>query len=241
VTCWAYYPGPDEVGRAPEEFLRHSVGVVEYMFNDLGHITTPVIRKASRMLGVSEGLVSDAVLLAGLLHDLGKVCTCYQEKPWEGFSGHWLLSAGVVFNIITSPKYSVGAGEDEPITLVSLFVLPILLHHYAQTDLLSRVWSTNVGGVRVYNDCVGALESLVGYGLARVRSTIGRGILDALLSDLGDNALTTQPLPGWVGNLLTSNLFNPRRLVTMVIAGLLNEADGTVAGRSRNRNRNRGW
>jgi hypothetical protein len=239
VTCWAYYPGPDEVGRVPEELLRHSIGVVEYMINNLAHVTTPVIRKASAMLGVSEDLVSDAVLLTGLLHDLGKACECYQEKPWEGFSGHWLLSAGVVFNIITSPKYSVdvGVGEDEPITLVGLFVLPILLHHYAQTDLLSRVWSTNVGGFQVYNDCVGALKKLVGYGLARVKSTIGRGILNDLLSDLGDNALTTQPMPGWVGNLLTSNLFNPRRLASMVIAGLLNEADGTVAGR----NRNRGW
>jgi hypothetical protein len=120
---------------------------------------------------------------------------------------------------------------------VGLFVLPILLHHYAQTDLLSRVWSTNVGRVQVHNDCIVVLKSLVGYGLARVRSTIGRGILNDLLSDLGDNALTTQPMPGWVGNLLTSNLFNPRRLASMVIAGLLNEADGTVAGR----NRNRGW
>jgi CRISPR/Cas system-associated endonuclease Cas3-HD len=239
VTCWAYYPGPDEVGRAPEELLRHSIGVVEYMFNDLWRITAPVIRKASAMLGVSEGLVGDAVLLAGLLHDLGKACACYQEKPWEGFSGHWLLSAGIVYNIITNPKYSVdtGMGEDEPITLVSLFVLPILLHHYAQTDLLSSVWSTNVGRVQVHNDCVGALENMVDYGLGRAKSTIGRGILDALLSDLGDNALTTQPMPGWVRNLLTSNLFDPRRLVTMVIAGLLNEADGTVAGR----NRNRGW
>ena len=235
MTCWAYYPGPDEVGRAPEEFLRHSIGVVEYMINDLWRITAPVIRKVSAMLGASEDLVSDAVLLAGLLHDLGKACECYQEKPWEGFSGHWLLSASIVFNIITNPKFDVGGGEDVPITLVSLFVLPILLHHYAQTDLLSRVWSTNVGGVQVYNDCVGALESLVGYGLGRVRSAIGESILNDLLSDLGDDALTTQPMPGWVGNLLTSNLFNPRRLASMVIAGLLNEADGTVAGR------NRGW
>jgi CRISPR/Cas system-associated endonuclease Cas3-HD len=238
VTCWAFYPKFGEPGRVPEEFLRHSVGVVEYMFNNLAHVTTPVIRKASRMLGVSEDLVSDAVLLSGLLHDLGKTCVCYQEKPWRGFSNHWLLSASIMFNIITNPKYPFfNVDKDKPVTLTSLFVLPILLHHYAQTDLLSRVWSTNVGRVQVHNDCIVVLKSLVDYGLARVRSPIGGGILSDLLTDLGDNALTTQPMPGWVRNLVTSNLIDARRLVTMVIAGLLNEADGTVAGR----NRNRGW
>jgi CRISPR/Cas system-associated endonuclease Cas3-HD len=237
VTCWAYYPEEQGDG-VPEEFLRHSVDVAEYLFNDLDRVTAPVIRKVSRMLGVGEDLVGDAVFLVGLLHDLGKTCVCYQEKPWRGFSGHWLFSASIVFNIITNPKHQVvDKGKDRLVTLASLFVLPILLHHYAQTDLLSRVWSTYVGRVRVFNDCVGVLKSLVDYGLARVRSPIGRGILNDLLTDLGDNALTTQSLPGWVRNLVTSNLIDPRRLASMVITGLLNEADGAVAVR----NRNRGW
>ncbi len=87
----------------------------------------------------------------------------------------------------------------------------------------------------MYSDCIGALKGLVGYGLARARSVIGRGVLNDLLTDLGDNALTTQPMPGWVVNLLTSSIYDPRRLASMVIAGLLNEADGAVAGRNRNR------
>jgi len=240
MTCWAYYPGPGEVGRAPEEFYMHSVGVVEYLFNDLWRITRAVVRKVSRMLGVSEDLASDAVLLVGLLHDLGKTCVCYQERPWDGFTGHWLFSAGIVFNIITSPKYPVFNMDvgGMPVTLTGLFVLPTLLHHYAQTDLLTRVWGANVGGVQVHNDCVGVLKSLLDYGLARVRSPIGRGILNDLHADLGDGVLSALPIPGWVFNIITSKSYNHVKIASMVITGLLNEADGTVAGRNRGK---RGW
>jgi hypothetical protein len=58
MTCWAYYPGPRERGRKPEKFYRHSIGVVDYMFNNMWFITAPVIRKVSKTLGVSEGLGS---------------------------------------------------------------------------------------------------------------------------------------------------------------------------------------
>jgi CRISPR/Cas system-associated endonuclease Cas3-HD len=233
VTCWAYYPEEQGEG-VPEEFARHSIGVVEYLFNDLWYITAPVIRKVSKTLGVSEGLVSDAVLLSGLLHDLGKTCSCYQEKPWEGFSGHWLLSASIVFNIIRSTGYD--AFGDKKL-LTGLFVLPILLHHYAQSDLLGRINKTSVVRVQVYNDCVGVLKNLVSYGLARVRSPIGRSLLNDLHADLGDGVLNALPIPGWVFNTITSKAFNHVKIASMAITGLLNEADGTVAGR----NRNRGW
>ena len=232
MTCWAYYPDFGESGRVPEEFYRHSVDVAEYMFNDLGHVTASVIRKVAKQLGVSEDLVHDAVFLTGLLHDLGKTCVCYQEKPWRGFSGHWLLSASAMFNIITNPKYPA-FDKDKPITLTSLFVLSILLHHYAQTDLLGRIDSISVSKFQVYNDCAETLRSLVDYGLGRVKSPIGRNILNDLLVDLSDNALSIYPMPEWVRGFLTSNLFEPSRLASIVIAGLLNEADGTVASRNR--------
>lgn len=232
MTCWAYYPDFGEPGRVPEEFYKHSVDVVEYMFNDLGHVTTPVIRKVAKQLGVSEDLAYDAVFLTGLLHDLGKTCVCYQEKPWRGFSNHWLLSASAMFNIITNPKYSI-LDKDKPITLTSLFVLPVLLHHYAQTDLLGRIDGIEVSKFQVYNDCVEKLRSLVDYGLGRAKSPIGRDILNDLLVDLSDNALTIYPIPEWIKEFLTSNLFEPSRLASIVIAGLLNEADGTVASRNR--------
>jgi hypothetical protein len=231
VTCWAYYPGPDEVGRAPEEFLRHSIGVAEYLFNNLAHVTTPVIRKVSRMLGVSEDLVSDAVLLTGLLHDLGKACACYQEKPWEGFSGHWLLSAGIVYNIITNPLLKTPVDTK---MLTRLFVYPILLHHYAQTDLIMTMRRTIMDSIRLHSDCTEPVRGLITYGLGRIRTGIGTDILNALLEDLSDGDLVVFPIPDQVWGEFTNRLFDPRRLASMVMAGLLNEADGTIAKMNRN-------
>ena len=231
MTCWAYYPGPDEVGRAPEELLRHSIGVVEYMFNNLRRITIPVIRKVSIILGVSEDLVHDAVLLSGLLHDLGKVCACYQEKPWEGFSGHWLLSAGIVYNIITNPLLKTPVDTK---MLTHLFVYPILLHHYAQTDLIMTMRRTIMDSIRLHSDCTEPVRGLITYGLGRIRTGIGTDILNALLEDLSDGDLVVFPIPDQVWGEFTNRLFDPRRLASMVIAGLLNEADGTIAKMNRN-------
>jgi hypothetical protein len=90
-----------------------------------------------------------------------------------------------------------------------------------------------VSKVQIYNDCVETLRSLVNYGLGRVKSPIGRDIMNDLLVDLGDNALSIYPMPEWIKGFLTSNSFEPSRLASIVIAGLLNEADGTVASRNR--------
>ena len=230
MTCWAYYPDPQEQGRKPEEFLRHSIDVVEYLFNDMRRITVPVIRKVSRILGINEDLAHDAVLLSGLLHDLGKTCVCYQEKPWEGFTGHWLLSAGIVFNIIRSAKYDAFGSRE---LLTSLFTLPILLHHYAQANLFTRYNLANTVQVKVFSDCIEPIRSLIDYGLGKARSPIGREVLHDLLIDLGDGSLNVLQPPGWVFNTITGREFNHMKIASMVIAGLLNEADGTVASRNR--------
>jgi len=238
MTCWAYYPDPEKQGEeVPEEFYRHSIDVAEYLFNDMKRITAPVIRKVSAMLGVSEDLVSDAVFLSGLLHDLGKTCMCYQEKPWEGFSGHWVLSAGIVYNIITNPYLKAPV---DPEVLAHLFVYPILLHHYAQADLLRARDRINMNNsVQVHGNCIKPVMDLVAYGLDRAKSSIGKAILNNLLTDLSDGTLNAFPIPeAKLRKLLLSKLPDVGKYVTMAITGLLNEADGSVAGRNRNKRGN---
>jgi CRISPR-associated endonuclease Cas3-HD len=237
MTCWAYYPDPEKQGEeVPEEFYRHSIDVAEYLFNDMKRITAPVIRKVSAMLGVSEDLVSDAVFLSGLLHDLGKTCMCYQEKPWEGFSGHWVLSAGIVYNIITNSYLKAPV---DPKVLAHLFVYPILLHHYAQADLLRARDRINMNNsVQVHGDCIKPVMDLVAYGLDRAKSSIGKAILNNLLADLNDGVLNVFPIEAKFRELLLSKLPDVKKYVTMAIAGLLNEADGSVAGRNRSKRGN---
>jgi CRISPR-associated endonuclease Cas3-HD len=234
MTCWAYYPKKQDE-EVPEEFYRHSIDVAEYLFNDMKCITAPVIRKVSAVLGVSEYLVSDAVFLSGLLHDLGKACTCYQERPWEGFSGHWVLSAGIVYNIITNPFLKAPV---DPEVLVHLFVYPILLHHYAQADLLRARGRINMDSVQVHGDCIKPVMDLVAYGLDRAKSSIGKAILNDLLVDLNDGVLIVFPIEAKLRELLLSKLPDVKKYVTMAIAGLLNEADGSVAGRNRSKRGN---
>jgi CRISPR/Cas system-associated endonuclease Cas3-HD len=235
MTCWAYYP-EKQGEEVPEEFHRHSIDVAEYLFNDMKCITASVIRKVSTMLGVSEGLVYDAVFLSGLLHDLGKTCSCYQEKPWEGFSGHWVLSAGIVYNIITNPFLKAPVDVE---VLVHLFVYPILLHHYAKADLLRAGGRNNMDSVQVHGDCIKPIRDLSTYGLGRVKSPIGRAILNDLLADLSDGTLNVSPIPeAKLRELLLSKLPDVKKYVTMAITGLLNEADGSVAGKNRNKRGN---
>jgi CRISPR-associated endonuclease Cas3-HD len=234
MTCWAYYP--EKKGEeVPEEFYRHSIDVAEYLFNDMKRITAPAIRKVSAVLGISEDLVHDAVFLSGLLHDLGKTCTCYQEKPWEGFSGHWILSAGIVYNIITNPFLKTPV---DPEVLAHLFVYPILLHHYAQADLLRARGRINIDSVQVHGDCIKPVMDLVAYGLDRAKSPIGKVTLNDLLADLNDGVLIVFPIEVKLRELLLSKLPDVKKYVTMAIAGLLNEADGSVAGRNRSKRGN---
>jgi hypothetical protein len=113
-------------------------------------------------------------------------------------------------------------------------VYPILLHHYAQTDLLRVGKYAIVDSVQVHGDCIKPVRDLIVYGLGRARSEVGAGILNALLRDLDDGGLIVFPISGLASNKFTNKLYDSRSLASMVIAGLLNEADGTIAKMNRN-------
>ena len=232
MTCYAYYPNSIKDKEKPEEFSRHSIDVVEYMFKDLASLTNAVINTISVRLGVSRDLVHDAVLLAGLLHDLGKVDKQYQEKPNHGFSNHEVLSTTAIRNI----AFKLIKKDSTEGLFLDLLTLPILLHHYVQADPYKHIHyiiSIKKERIDVYKDCIDQLNEVINYGLIHVQSDLGKKIMHELKNKLSKFEIEIF-LDKELKNFLLSNVFYPHKPAIMAIAGLLNEADGTIAKMNRN-------
>jgi len=227
MTCYAYYPMKDK--EKSEEFDRHSIGVVEYMFKDLASLTNVVITTISVRLGVSRDLVHDAILLAGLLHDLGKVDKQYQEMPSHGFKGHEVLSATAIRNI----AFKLIKKDSTENLFLDLLTFPILLHHYAQADPYKHIKNMKKEKIDVYKDCINQLNEVINYGLIHAQSDLGKKIMYELKNNLSKFEIETF-LDKELKELLLSNVFYPHKPAIMAIAGLLNEADGTIAKMNRN-------
>ncbi|PLC68684.1 CRISPR-associated endonuclease Cas3'' [Vulcanisaeta sp. EB80] len=230
MTCYAYYPMKNE--EKPEEFSRHSIDIAEYIFKDSAYLTNSVINTISARLGASKDLVHDAILLAGLLHDLGKVDKQYQEMPSHGFSRHEVLSATAIRNIAFKLIKKDGIEN----LFLDLLTFPILLHHYAQADPYKHahyIINMKKERIDVYKDCIDQLNEVINYGLTHVQSDLGKKIMHELKNKLSKFEIEIF-LDKELKNFLLSNVFYPHKPAIMAIAGLLNEADGTVANKNRN-------
>ena len=229
MACWAYYPGPNDVGRRPEPLGEHLVNVANgvRMHRDFDRL----VRKIVREYNLDANLVSDFMTLAGGLHDIGKALARYQEKPAEGFSGHEVYSTLIINHVL----HTIGIHYSTPIG--RLLAYPVLLHHYAQRgnlrDIYNKVLRHVKSSGRVWQDCINDLE----WALGRIREFLttdtGLRIIKTLLGRVRGGELSLLAVGGdFIGRL--GSIVNARDwLGVMAVAGLLNEVDGKIASNAR--------
>ena len=87
-VCYAYR---DVSSGLEEDFVEHLLGVASCCAEERWE-TRALASKLSRVLGLGLDMARDAILLAGLLHDVGKAAQVYQEPCQRGgcteFHGH---------------------------------------------------------------------------------------------------------------------------------------------------------
>ena len=237
MACWAYYPGPGDIGRRPEPLGWHLVCVAMGVrahkdFNRL-------VGKITREYNLDANLVSDFITLAGGLHDIGKALAKYQEKPAEGFSGHEVYSTFIINHVL----YINSIDYDSPIG--RLLAYPVLLHHYAQRGSLRDIYNKVLKDIynkasrdrktreRVWQDCIKDLD----WAFSRIREFLttdtGLRIIKSLLGGVRGGELSLFAVGGdFIGGL--GSIVNTRDWFgVMAVAGLLNEVDGKIAGDAR--------
>lgn len=136
---------------------RDSQGVCELLFNHLVSTyflastrweTGALSLKISRVLGLEREEVRESILLAALLHDIGKAATKFQEECQKGscesfpqhyltsaFYVHYILEKSLKFNLTSEKIKKLLKGEEVGCReeLIGLIVLyPVAFHHYHQ-------------------------------------------------------------------------------------------------------------
>ena len=238
VNCWAYYPKQGKINERPEPLDVHLIEVAEEVSRhpDYGRI----VKKISRLYGIDDALVKDAILLMGLLHDLGKAYVKYQERlDDESFSGHEFYSAFIIHGIFKNDIFM--ERYDKVKVMETLIIYPIMLHHYAQRNdvetAYEKVWKyvlmMREPTLKIWDGCRSHIVMVLKYGKSKVITDLGKELINKLLSNVGNLAFNIA--------LLGDEPFKPLRSIVMqdywlsiaALTGLLNEADGKVARRNR--------
>jgi len=139
--CYAYRDREKE-----EDLVEHLISTANCCFGRWE--LNALANKISRTLKIDLDRAKDSIILASMLHDIGKAAEIYQEKCYAmectSFQGHYLISAFIVhlaFNLsnielkLDEAKKFLDDninGLDENKILSILVILPIALHHYHQ-------------------------------------------------------------------------------------------------------------
>lgn len=202
-ACYAYR---DVSSGLEEDLVEHILGVASCCTERWE--TRALASKLSRVLGLGLDMTRDAILLAGLLHDVGKAAQVYQ-KPCQRsgcteFHGHYLVSAfiahlalslsSVAIRVRDAEEFlsssSARLGEDKAFAV--LVVLPIAFHHYHQvrgTGSYSAAHRSTVNNFLdnplIYGKCVESFEKITSHQGIGPR---GREVLEkvrVVLTDIG--------------------------------------------------------
>jgi len=140
--------------------------------------------KTSRLLGIDSKKVEEAIVLASMLHDLGKAAEVYQGECFAGgcteFKGHYMVSAFIVHLVFSANNVVIGREDverfltddmgslSEDKLYAMLVVLPVAFHHYHQV-LSFRSYCTGkaiekfLENPRVHASCLEEAKSMLSY------------------------------------------------------------------------------
>jgi len=211
------------------------------------------LSKKLEFLGrIDSRLVKDFALIASILHDFGKMCKDIQyncrSSSCEVFPKHYITSASFALHLsyeigILSPDVIENKLKDlfdrgvetisEGDAYLVFVVIPILLHNYAllrgETSVLGDI------GIEIELDkeCVCVFKRIVNNFIDKIKTKLGRDILEKLINLLDSNIVSLSVIPG----ILYSVLFNLKmsywKYVSESMIGILNICDGLVAHRNR--------
>ena len=240
MACWAYYP-KGEPGK-PEPLSEHLLNVALSIMNHSDF--TRLTRKIAREYHLDQALISDIIILVGLLHDIGKSVYKYQENPQEGFSGHEVYSTFIINSILEwigrmDKHGDIGLFSNSLVGRLLLY--PILLHHYAQRNDIQSIYNKiarevtrgDRPQVRIWQDCTSEIRQVLEKIIPRLTTDIGRQIIGILASEI-DNGIVQVSTLGRDPFAKMKEVGNEKEWFgIMAVTGLLNEVDGLVASRAR--------
>lgn len=250
MRCYAFRDASRE-----ETLTQHALGIIK-CFSEKWEVEG-LKKKLSRIHCVSESLVSDLLLLAGLMHDIGKTKKELQndcDKECTRFRQHYIVSAQLALKLgYEVPELNLSPDNvkdrlrrvlnrdelrclDSSDAYLLIVVLPTLLHHYSQvreSSILDGLDSAEVS-VEIHKNCIMELTSIINEAGKLLRSELGMKILNRLRDIVNEESLELGIIDRRTFQEASSSYeYAPGRLIAEAVIGILNLCDGLVASTNR--------
>ncbi|MEM1644141.1 MAG: hypothetical protein QXS70_07075 [Desulfurococcaceae archaeon] len=239
-----------------ETLAQHVLGIIKCL-NEAWE-AEGLKRKISRIHNVSELVVSDMLLLAGIMHDLGKTKKELQDscsKECLRFKQHYIISARLALklgygvqeldlspdNIENKLRELLNNKRLEHLdpgdTYLLVVVLPILFHHYSQVVDESSIFEGLDSAERfleMHEDCITELVTVISEASKSLKSEVGLKIMEELKSVMNKGSIELSFINSkMLKEVSESYECIPGRLIVEAATGLLNLCDGRVAFNNR--------
>ncbi|MEM1690677.1 MAG: CRISPR-associated endonuclease Cas3'' [Thermofilaceae archaeon] len=244
MGCYAYR---DSSG-ASELLYDHLVAT--YMLASSRWETSAISRKVSSVLNLEENEVRESILLAALLHDIGKAEKRLQDECQKGackrFPQHYLISAFYTYTVLSEAlnlKLSTSRiaaildedRGDRAELIILLVVFPVAFHHYHQVASYESYRKLGERDLLVHAACKDCLMKPLGE-FVKEKFEVLRGVgdqLENLPNLLASNRRNAQAwiLVSNIGEII-QRVARPRSFLAMAIetaTGVVNLCDSAAA------------
>uniref|UniRef100_A0A7C4BC54 CRISPR-associated endonuclease Cas3 n=1 Tax=Ignisphaera aggregans TaxID=334771 RepID=A0A7C4BC54_9CREN len=257
MRCYAFR----DISKGKEElFVDHAINVTKCAIDAQDALfrvedSRVLFTKASRILQVSINTVKEFVIIATLLHDMGKVWTklqkpcfdrgvCTSFKDHDVMSAHFLLAMGLdlgyiprdirlkdlfIAMVLGAP---LEAKDDfrQALAYMVIVVFPVLLHNYAiaSSKKYSLPYRPPTAEVGVLEACCDDVKALASY----LKSHGITGVASYLEKVADEKKLKLMPFDPYTVLKTSAHALEIPTLVEAFI-GLLNFCDGRIASARR--------